>query len=58
MSSQSIDSTFAQSIDERKDAQTPFSGYDYQGFRLGLMDVISAWAISGVIIALVFTLFG
>ncbi|MFT5447497.1 MAG: hypothetical protein ACI9DC_002672 [Gammaproteobacteria bacterium] len=60
MSSQPIDSaqTFAPSIDVRKDAQTPFSGYDYQGFRLSLTDVISAWGISGVFIALAFTLFG
>ena len=58
MSSQSIDFTFVPSSDDRKDEQTPFSGYDYEGFRLGLMDVISAWVISGVIIAVVFALFG
>ena len=57
MSSQPIDSMFAPSIGERKGEQTPFSGYDYQGFRLGLTDVISAWATSGVIITLVFALF-
>lgn len=42
----------------RKGEKAPLGGYDYQGFRLSLMDVLIAWAISGVVITLAFALVG